>query len=76
MQSWVEQLPEIDESTKEKLRTRLEDELIDVHALADLTHAEFVDLGMIKVRSALAASMMISTEKLDTLVSSVEDESC
>ena len=62
MQSWVEQLPEIDESTMEKLRTRLEDELIDVHALVDLTHAEFTDLGIIKVRCALAASMMISTD--------------
>lgn len=54
MQGWVAQLPEIDESTRVKLCTRFEDELLDVLAVSTLTSAEFAELGIFKVRTSSA----------------------
>ena len=49
VQEWITQLPEIDETTKQRMRSAFQEDLVDVEALLELTTDDFLRLGVSKI---------------------------
>jgi hypothetical protein len=46
---WITQLPEIDETTKQRIFSAFQEDLIDVEALVELTADDFLRMGVSKI---------------------------
>jgi hypothetical protein len=49
VQEWITQLPEIDETTKQRMCTVFQEDLVDVEALVELTVDDLLRLGVSKI---------------------------
>ena len=49
VQEWITQLPEIDETTKQRMRSAFQEDLVDVETLLELTTDDFLHLGVSKI---------------------------
>jgi hypothetical protein len=49
VQEWITQLPEIDETTKQRMCSVFQEDLVDVEALVELTVDDFLRLGVSKI---------------------------